>query len=95
MRAYLTIILIGLVSAFIGIIPLFKRKADKYTVLSAFVLFLIMPYVVYHLSLPWTQWWWKGMIVSAVLTLPLVCLLYTSGSKKPGPVNWQVSFFRM
>ena len=43
MRAYLTIILIGLVSAFIGIIPLFKRKADKYTVLSAFVLFLIMP----------------------------------------------------
>ena len=45
MRAYLTIILIGLVSAFIGIIPLFKRKADKYTVLSAFVLFLIMPYV--------------------------------------------------
>ena len=50
MRAYLTIILIGLVSAFIGIIPLFKRKADKYTVLSAFVLFLIMPYVVYHLS---------------------------------------------
>ena len=68
MRAYLTIILIGLVSAFIGIIPLFKRKADKYTVLSAFVLFLIMPYVVYHLSLPWTQWWWKGMIVSAVLT---------------------------
>ena len=57
MRAYLTIILIGLVSAFIGIIPLFKRKADKYTVLSAFVLFLIMPYVVYHLSLPWTQWW--------------------------------------
>ena len=72
MRAYLTIILIGLVSAFIGIIPLFKRKADKYTVLSAFVLFLIMPYVVYHLSLPWTQWWWKGMIVSAVLTLPLV-----------------------
>ena len=51
MRAYLTIILIGLVSAFIGIIPLFKRKADKYTVLSAFVLFLIMPYVVYHLSL--------------------------------------------
>ena len=26
MRAYLTIILIGLVSAFIGIIPLFKEK---------------------------------------------------------------------
>ena len=51
---------------------LVAKKEHKYTVLSAFVLFLIMPYVVYHLSLPWTQWWWKGMIVSAVLTLPLV-----------------------
>ena len=29
MRAYLTIILIGLVSAFIGIIPLFKRKENE------------------------------------------------------------------
>lgn len=72
MKAYLTIILIGLVSAFIGIIPLFRKKADKYSVLSAFLLFFIMPYVVYHMNLSWTQWWWKGMVISGVLSLPLV-----------------------
>ena len=72
MKAYLTIILIGLVSAFIGIIPLFRKKADKYSVLSAFLLFFIMPYVVYHINLSWTQWWWKGMVISGVLSLPLV-----------------------
>lgn len=72
MKTYLTIILIGLVSGFIGIIPLLRKKADKYTVLAGFVLFLLMPYVVYHLSLPWTQWWWKGMVVSVALSLPLV-----------------------
>lgn len=72
MKTYLTIILIGLVSGFIGIIPLLRKKADKYTVLAGFVLFLLMPYVVYHLSLPWAQWWWKGMVVSVALSLPLV-----------------------
>lgn len=72
MKTYLTIILIGLVSGFIGIIPLLRKKADKYTVLAGFVLFLLMPYVVYRLSLPWTQWWWKGMVISVALSLPLV-----------------------
>lgn len=72
MREYLTIILIGLVAAFIGIIPLLRKKADKYSVLSAFLLFFVMPYVVFHFNLSWAQWWWKGMVISGVLALPLV-----------------------
>ena len=64
MREYLTIILIGLVAAFIGIIPLLRKKADKYSVLSAFLLFFVMPYVVFHFNLSWAQWWWKGMGIS-------------------------------
>lgn len=50
MKTYLTIILIGMVSGFIGIIPLLRKKADKYMVLAGFVLFLLMPYVVFRLS---------------------------------------------
>ena len=38
MKAYLLIILIGLVAGFIGIIPLLRRKVDKYILLGAFVL---------------------------------------------------------
>lgn len=72
MRAYLTIILIGLVSAFIGIIPLLRKKADKYSLFSAFLLFFMMPYIIYHFNLPWAQWWWKGMVISGALALPLV-----------------------
>ena len=72
MKTYLTIILIGMVSGFIGIIPLLRKKAEKYMVLAGFVLFLLMPYVVFRLSLPWTQWWWKGMVVSLALSLPLI-----------------------
>lgn len=71
MKEYLTIILIGLVAAFIGILPLLRKKADKYSLFAAFLLFFIMPYVIFHFSLPWAQWWWKGMMISATLSLPL------------------------
>lgn len=72
MKEYLLIILIGLVAAFIGILPLLRKKADKYLMFAAFLLFFMMPYVIFHFSLPWAQWWWKGMVVSGVLSLPLV-----------------------
>ena len=72
MREYLTVILIGLVSAFIGIVPLLKKKADRYSLVAAFLLFFMMPYLIFHLNLPWAKWWWKGMVVSGALALPLV-----------------------
>ncbi len=86
MREYLTIILIGLVAAFIGIIPLLRKKADKYSVLSAFLLFFIMPYVVFHFNLPWAKWWWKGMVISGVLALPLVIAFGRGNSRCAFPL---------
>lgn len=72
MKEHLTIVLIGLVAAFIGILPLLRKKADKYLLFATFLLFFMMPYVIFHFSLPWTQWWWKGMVISGALSLPLV-----------------------
>ena len=86
MREYLTIILIGLVAAFIGIIPLLRKKADKYSVLSAFRLFFVMPYVVFHFNLSWAQWWWKGMVISGVLALPLVIAFGRGNSRCAFPL---------
>lgn len=71
MKENLTIILIGLVAGFIGILPLVRKKADKYSFLSAFLLFFMMPYIIFHFHLSWAQWWWKGMLVSGVLAVPL------------------------
>lgn len=71
MRSYLLIFLIGLVAGFIGILPLLRRKVDRYTVLSAFVFFFLMPYTVFHMRLPGVEWWLKGPLVCLVLVLPL------------------------
>ena len=64
MKAYLLIILIGLVAGFIGIIPLLRRKVDKYILLGAFVFF-------FHIHITGVNWWLKGPLVTFVLVLPL------------------------
>lgn len=81
MRSYLIIILIGLVSGFIGIVPLLRLKVDKYTIMSAFVFYLLMPYVIFHMSLPGIQWWLKGSVITLGLVLPLV-IAAGRGNKK-------------
>lgn len=81
MRSYLIIILIGLVSGFIGIVPLLRLKADKYTVISAFVFFLLMPYVIFHMNFPLVKWWLKGTVISFGLILPLA-IAAGKGNKK-------------
>lgn len=81
MKEYLIIVLIGLVAGFIGILPLLRKKADKYTLFAAFLLFLMMPYVVIHFNLPWARWWWKGMVISGALSLPLV-IAFLKGSSR-------------
>ena len=88
MKTYLTIILIGLVAAFIGILPLLRKKADKYSLLSAFVLFFMMPYIIFHFNLPWAPWWWKGMIISLALTLPLAISSGRGSSRCTFPLLW-------
>lgn len=72
MRNYLIILLIGLVAGFIGIIPLMKAKADKYLTFAVFVLYLMMPYAVYHISVPGIPWWLKGSVVTLALSIPLM-----------------------
>ncbi len=86
MKENLTIILIGLVAGFICILPLLQKKADRYSLLAAFLLFFMMPYIVFHFHLPWAQWWWKGMLISGVLALPLAFSFVRGNSRCTFPL---------
>lgn len=78
MRAYLIVILIGLVAGFIGILPLLRQKTDKYSGFAAFLFYALMPYVVYHISVPGVPAWWKGIAVTLVLSLPVIIAISRS-----------------
>lgn len=71
MRSYLIVILIGLVSGFLGSLPLLRAKADQYSILGVFVLYLMMPYLIFHINIPVAQWWLKGSVVAFGLVVPL------------------------
>ena len=86
LKANLIVILIGIVAGFTGILPLLKRKADKYSLLSVFLLFFMMPYIVQHFTLPWVAWWWKGIIISSALALPLVVAFGRGNSRCSYPL---------
>ena len=88
MKEHLTILLIGVVAGFIGILPLLQKNADKYSSFAAFALFFMMPYIVFHFSLSWAQWWWKGMLISAVLSLPLALSFARGNSRCVFPLLW-------
>ena len=75
MKQYILIVLIGIVAAFIGIIPLLKRRSDGISILSCFAMFFMMPYIVQHFNLSFGYSWMKGMIVSSILSLPLIIAL--------------------
>ena len=72
MKACLLVILIGLAAAFVGIVPLLKRRADRYMLFSVFLFYFLMPYVVYHIKLPGINEWFTGPVVTLMLVLPLV-----------------------
>ena len=81
MKIYLIYTLIGLVSGFLAIIPLLNKRADKYSVLSTFVMFFMVPYIISHIRLPWAVWWWKGIVVAGALALPLSIMSMKGSSR--------------
>lgn len=72
MKINLIVVLIGLVSGFVGIIPLLRQKAGKHFVFALFLFYFMMPYLVYHISIPGVRWWLKGAVVTLALVSPLV-----------------------
>ena len=75
MKSYLIVILIGLVAGFVGTLPLLRAKADKYAVLGSFLFYFMMPYVIFHITIPGVQWWLKGAVVCLAMVLPLVIII--------------------
>ena len=77
---------IGLVAAIIDVIPMIIQKLDKISCMSAsihyFVLGLIIPFVNWDLA-PWL----KGMIISLLVSLPVMIIVYSKDKKAIIPMT--------
>lgn len=86
MKFFLLSLMIGAICGVIDVLPMLKMKLDKYSITSAFVHYLIVPFVIF--SLPWNQdlWWLKGGIIGLVLAIPTIILVMKDDKKSAIPM---------
>ena len=76
MNFVLTLV-IGIVAGVIDVLPMIKMKVDKYSCISAFVYYLIVPKWFGNL------WWLRGGIVAILMAIPVIILVAKEDKKSP------------
>ena len=82
MNFFLTL-LIGIVAGVIDILPMIKMKVDKYSCLSAFVYYLIVPFVIFGINWFGNLWWLRGGVVAILMAIPVIILVAKEDKKSP------------
>jgi formate-dependent nitrite reductase membrane component NrfD len=84
MKNIILTLIIGLIAGVIDILPMIKMKQDKNSIASAFVFYLIMPFIIYGTQLFGMAWWLEGAVLTLALALP-VLLIVAKTEKKAVP----------
>ena len=86
MGVFLLTLLTGVVFGTIDILPMLKMKLDKHATISAFVFYLMIPFIIYNTDLWGMAWWLKGAVITLLLALPVVVLVAKEGLKGTIPI---------
>lgn len=85
MNEILVSFVIGLVIGAIDVLPMVKMKLDKADILSAFVFYLILPFIILNIDLFDMPWYGKG-IISFALALPVIIMAAKEDKKSVPPM---------
>ena len=86
MEVFLLTLLTGAVFGMIDILPMLKMKLDKHAIISAFVFYLIVPFIIYNTNLFEMAWWLKGGVITLLLAMPVIVLVAKEGLKGAIPI---------
>lgn len=86
MKEIVLTLLIGVIAGVIDILPMIKMKLDKYSTASAFVHYLIAPFIIFNTNLFGMLWWLKGGVITLVLALPVIILVAKDDKKSAVPM---------
>lgn len=75
--------LIGMIAGIIDVFPMIKMKVDKYSILSAFVYYLLLPFIIFNVNWFGTLWWLRGGVVAIVMAVPIIILVAKEDKKSP------------
>lgn len=86
MKELFVTLLIGVVAGVIDVLPMIKMKLDKYSKASAFVHYLIAPFIIFHTELFGMAWWLKGGVLNLLLAIPVIILAAKDDKKSAMPM---------
>lgn len=87
MKEFLLTLLIGILAGVIDILPMIRMKLDKYSVFSAFIHYLIAPFVIINTKLFGLPWWSKGGVINLLLAIPIIILVAKDDKKSIVPMT--------
>ena len=86
MKEFFVALLIGVVAGVIDVLPMIKMKLDKYSKASAFVHYLIAPFIILNTGLFGMPWWLKGGVLNLLLAVPVIILAAKVDKKSALPM---------
>lgn len=78
--------IIGVCAGIIDILPMIKMKQDKNSIASAFVFYLIVPFIIFGSGLFGMPWWLKGGVITLAMALPVILLVLKADKKAVVPM---------
>lgn len=80
---FLLTLLIGVVAGAIDVLPMIKMKVDKFSCMSAFAYYVILPFIIFGLNWFGDLWWIKGGVVAILMAIPVIILVAKDNKKSP------------
>lgn len=87
MKNFFVTLLIGIIAGTIDILPMLKMKLDKYSISSAFLFYLFLPFIILNVNLYGLIWWLMGGLTAILLAVPIIILVAKSDKKSIVPMT--------
>jgi hypothetical protein len=78
-------LIIGIAAGIIDIIPMIIQKMDKYSIISAFVQWMVVTFVILNIDFGVANWL-KGLIVAVLMAAPIAILVAKKELKSIIPI---------
>ncbi len=86
MKVIILTLLTGILFGAIDILPMLKMKLDIFSIVSAFVFYLVVPFVVYNTNLFGIPWQLRGGAITLLMALPIIILTAKNGIQNTVPI---------
>lgn len=79
-------VVLGIVIGAVDVLPMIKMKLDRYSIVSAFMFYLILPFIIFNMEVQGLIWWLKGGLIGFLLALPTILIVAKEDKKSVPPM---------